>query len=204
VDEPAVDEPAVDEPAVDEPESDAGQDRLLRALRSAFDTASARIRAAAAQEDEKRYGMGTTVTAVLFDDDDFGRAVLMHVGDSRGYLFRDGVLTQLTKDDTYVQALVDQGVITPDSARRHPQRSLVTQAMQGQPIVPYATSLEPREGDVLLLCSDGLSDVVTDDRIARLMGERAGLAECARSLVDAALEEGAPDNVTVVLGELFR
>jgi PPM family protein phosphatase len=197
-------EPTESDPAEGEPDSDGGHDGLLRALRSAFDAATARIRAAAAQDDANRYGMGTTVTAVLFDGDDFGRAALMHVGDSRGYLFRDGVLTQLTKDDTYVQALVDQGVITPDGARRHPQRSLVTQAMQGQPIAPYATSLEPREGDVLLLCSDGLSDVVTDDQIARLMGDRTGLDECARSLVDAALEEGGPDNVTVVLAELLR
>ncbi|HEU5108468.1 MAG TPA: protein phosphatase 2C domain-containing protein, partial [Micromonosporaceae bacterium] len=138
--EPGNDEPAVDEPADGEPAAD--EDPLVGELRAAFDVASGRIRVAAAQDGEQRYGMGTTVTAVLFgraDDGSAGdesagldRAVLMHVGDSRGYLFRDGVLTQLTKDDTYVQALVDQGVLTPDGARRHPQRSLVTQAMQGQ------------------------------------------------------------------------
>jgi protein phosphatase len=180
--------------------------------------------------------MGTTVTAILFaGDGDRGvgdRAVLMHVGDSRGYLFRDGVLTQLTKDDTYVQALVDQGVLTPDGARRHPQRALVTQAMQGQPLDPFVAPLEPRAGDLYLLCSDGLSDVVADDELARILaeattggpttgdqpagdaggnqaggdqaggGDPSGLAGCARALVAAAVEGGAPDNVTVVLGAL--
>jgi protein phosphatase len=157
--------------------------------------------------------MGTTVTAILFAAASTGpggpehaavvgdRVAIMHVGDSRGYLFRDGVLTQLTKDDTYVQALVDQGVLTPDGARRHPQRSLVTQAMQGQPLDPFSTTLEPRPGDVYLLCSDGLSDVVADDELARIVGARTDLADCARRLVEAAVEGGGPDNVTVVLGE---
>jgi protein phosphatase len=179
----------------------SGED-LVAALRAAFDAASERIRAAAAQDDAVRYGMGTTVTALLFSDDLTARVAIMHVGDSRGYLFRDGVLTQLTKDDTYVQALVDRGVLTPDGARRHPQRSLVTQAMQGQPLAPFSTTLEPRAGDVFLLCSDGLSDVVPDDEMAQLIGSRADLRRCAERLVDAAVAAGGPDNVTVVLGEL--
>ena len=162
---------------------------------AAFDTASAQVREAAGAE-AGRDGMGTTVTALLFADDRVG---LAHVGDSRAYLSRDGALSQLTRDDTFVQALVDQGVLTAEAARHHPHRSLVTQAMQGQPLTPYSATLAVLPGDVYLLCSDGLSDVVTNDVIARILGSATDLDQLGRELVAAAVEEGAPDNVTVVL-----
>lgn len=188
---------ALDQPATGGPDRD-GQDELIAALRAAFEEASGLIRVAA-QEDAVREGMGTTVTALLFGAD---RAGLMHIGDSRGYLFRDNELTQLTKDDTFVQALVDQGVITPGDARAHPQRALVTKAMQGQPIAPYAAAVPVQLGDVYLVCSDGLSDVVPDDMISGLLRTRGDLESCAAGLVSAAVAGGGPDNVTVVLAEV--
>lgn len=178
-------------------EADTGED-LVATLQAGFEAASEQIRAAA-EDDAVRDGMGTTVTALLFGAE---RAALMHVGDSRGYLFREGVLTQLTRDDTYVQALVDQGVITAEMARNHPQRALVTQAMQGRPIEPLAVTLTPKAGDVFLLCSDGLSDVVTDEAITAILSTGPDLDARARALVDAAIEGGGPDNVTVVLAEV--
>src|SRR3954454_7325442 len=97
----------------------------LQDMVAALQTPNERIEAAVA-DDDARDGMGTTVTAIVLTDD---RVAALNVGDSRCYLVRDGELTQLTRDDTYVQALVDQGVLTPDDARRHPQRALVTQAV---------------------------------------------------------------------------
>lgn len=188
-----------------DPPADAGQvghvgdEELAAALRAGFEEASTRIRAAA-EEDAVRDGMGTTVTALLFGTD---RAVLMHVGDSRGYLFRDGELTQLSKDDTFVQALVDQGVLTPESARSHPQRSLVTKAMQGQAVAPLCVTVPIRVGDVFLLCSDGLSDVVTDGEMVEALSSCGELDSCASRLVAAAVGAGAPDNVTVLLARVI-
>ena len=101
--------------------------------------------------------MGTTLTAVIFSGD---RAALAHVGDSRAYLLRDGRLNQLTKDDTYVQMLVDQGLIRPEEAAGHPRRAVVTQALQGEPVSPSYVIVEPEPGDRWLLCSDGLTTVV--------------------------------------------
>lgn len=124
-------------------------------------------------------GMGTTVTAAAITND--GDVVVMNVGDSRTYLFRAGRLRQLTHDDTLVQMLIDRGAITAADARRHPQRSIVVEAIDGQPRpAPDVTSLEARVGDRLLLCSDGLSDAVDDREIAAVLetGPRAprGLA----------------------------
>src|ERR671939_1143591 len=115
----------------------------LHDMLAALQTANERIEAAIA-DDDARDGMGTTVTALLLS----GHSVAaLNVGDSRCYLVRDGVMTQLTKDDTYVQALVDQGVLTPDDARRHPQRALVTQAVQGGDFQATGRMVPIREGD---------------------------------------------------------
>src|SRR2546430_5094606 len=126
-------------------------------LRAAVDAANAEIREVARNNPEN-HGMGTTVTALMLDGTEFG---VLHIGDSRGYLLRDGEAQQFTRDDTYVQALVDQGVITKDEARRHPQRSLVTRAVHGQHLPPASSVLAARDGDRFLLCTDGLSDFVT-------------------------------------------
>ncbi|GAA4714641.1 PP2C family protein-serine/threonine phosphatase [Phytohabitans rumicis] len=168
-------------------------------LREAVRGANQRIREVV-DEHPEREGMGTTLTALVDTGDD--RLTLLHIGDSRAYLLREGVLTQLTRDDTYVQSLVDHGVLTPEEARRHPQRSVVTQALQGDDVTPTIAALEAYPGDRYLLCSDGLSDYVTDDAIAAALREYGDLGECAEALIKLTLQGGAPDNVSVVLAEV--
>ncbi len=170
----------------------------LQDLIAALDTANGRIEAAVA-DDDARDGMGTTVTALLLAGD---RVAALNVGDSRCYLVRDGELTQLTRDDTYVQALVDQGVLTPDDARRHPQRALVTQAVQGGPFRPAGRMVPIRPGDRFLLCSDGLSDVVDDDAIGQTLRDEPNRSACAELLVKHALLAGGPDNISVVVADV--
>jgi protein phosphatase len=173
-------------------------DDPLRALRMAVEAANQDIRDTAA-DDRAKEGMGTTVTAILHGQDRFG---LLHVGDSRAYLFRDGALSQLTRDDTYVQVLVDQGVLTPEAARNHPQRSLVTRAVDGAHLAATCRIVDLRGGDRILLCSDGLSDFVTDAAIGTTLESYRDLDECAGQLVKLTLQAGAPDNVTVVVADL--
>jgi protein phosphatase len=167
-------------------------------LRAAVSEANREI-GEAVGADPTRAGMGTTLTAVLFDGE---RATLVHVGDSRGYLLRNSHLTQLTRDDTYVQALIDRGAITVDEAARHPHRSVVTQALQGEEVNPTYTVMRTRAGDRFLLCSDGLSDVLDDAAIALALRESTDLPDCAAHLVKLALAGGGPDNVTVVLADV--
>lgn len=169
-------------------------------LREAFEQASAAVRAAI-EADAGREGMGTTFTAMLAGVDSIG---LIHVGDSRAYFLHDGELTQLTKDETYVQSLLDEGAITPEEAIGHPQRSVVTRVMQGQPTTPASAVLEPADGARFLLCSDGLSDVVPAEEVAAILGEHADGAECADQLVKAALRGGGPDNVSVIIADVSR
>ncbi|HEX8631680.1 MAG TPA: protein phosphatase 2C domain-containing protein [Catenuloplanes sp.] len=170
----------------------------LPALRAAVHAGNQDIRSAAAG-DEAREGMGTTVTALLLADDELA---LLNVGDSRCYRVRDGQLTQLTRDDTYVQALVDQGALSPADARRHPQRALVTKAVQGEPLAPAGMVLKVQPGDRYLLCSDGLSDYVDDDLIDQTLRSYPDPQQCAGELVKRALAVGAPDNVTVIVADI--
>ncbi|WP_041832559.1 PP2C family serine/threonine-protein phosphatase [Actinoplanes sp. N902-109] len=170
----------------------------LQDLIAALGTANERIEAAV-KDDDARDGMGTTVTSLMLAGD---RAAALNVGDSRCYLVRDGELTQITKDDTYVQALVDQGVLTPDDARRHPQRALVTQAVQGGPFRPAGRMVPVRPGDRFLLCSDGLSDYVDDEVIAATLRSFPDRQVCAAELIARTLEAGAPDNVTVIVADV--
>lgn len=162
-------------------------DGLLRANR--------RIRYAIESQPELE-GMGTTLTALHASGDELQ---LAHIGDSRAYLWRDGELTQLSRDDTFVQGLVDTGVISSAEARSHPQRSLVTQAMNGGGMDPTYGTVAPRSGDRYLLCSDGLTDYVETGAIIRTLTSGTDLDQCASDLVDLALAVGAPDNVTVVV-----
>lgn len=171
----------------------------LQDLVAALETANDRIEAAVA-DDGARDGMGTTVTALLLSGD---RMAALNVGDSRCYLMRDGALTQMTRDDTYVQELVDQGVLTPDDARRHPQRALVTQAVQGGPFRPAGRMVPIRDGDRFLLCSDGLTDYVTDEAIGETMVRQRDRYDCARELIQRTLDAGAPDNVSVVVCDVI-
>lgn len=151
-----------------------------------------------AHSDPANEGMGTTATALLLADD---QATLLHIGDSRAYLLRGEVLTQLTRDDTLVQSLVDRGALTPEEARHHPQRSIITAAVQGRELTPSVTVLPVLAADRFLLCSDGLSDIVTDLTITQTLLSYRELAECVERLVKLALQAGAPDNVTVILAD---
>ncbi len=143
-------------------------------------------------------GMGTTLTAILFAGDRLG---MVHIGDSRGYLLRDGELAQITKDDTFVQTLVDEGRITADEAHSHPQRSLIMRALTGQEVEPTLIMREAREGDRYLLCSDGLSDPVSQETILDAL-KVPDVADSADRLIELALRGGGPDNVTVVVADV--
>jgi len=167
----------------------------LDCLAAAVDLATARIRATIDARPELD-GMGTTLTAMLVND---RRVILTHVGDSRAYLLRDGLLHRLTVDDTYVQLLVEQGAITPEEATRHPHRSVVTRVVQGEPVHAVSTVLRPYPGDRYLLCSDGLSDVVGEEMIRQAMRANLEPQVCAQELVGLALHGGGPDNVTAVV-----
>ncbi|HPU13958.1 MAG TPA: protein phosphatase 2C domain-containing protein [Aeromicrobium sp.] len=143
-------------------------------------------------------GMGTTLDALLWDGT---KLAFAHIGDSRAYRFREGRLTQLSTDHTFVQSLVDEGRITADEARVHPHRSLLLRAILGRDdFEPEFSWIQPAAGDRYLLCSDGLSDMVHDDAIEQaLRAETIDFA--ATELVRLALEAGGSDNVTVVLAE---
>ncbi|MBM7368667.1 PP2C family protein-serine/threonine phosphatase [Gordonia hydrophobica] len=177
----------------DEPGGD-----LLSALERATAAGNAAIAAQVAKQPELD-GMGTTLTAILFAGNRIG---LCHVGDSRGYLHRDGQLSQITRDDTFVQSLVDEGRITAEQAHTHPQRSLIMRALTGQEVEPTLIMREARAGDRYLLCSDGLSDVVSDETLADTLGSIDDYHACADRLVELALRSGGPDNVTVVVADV--
>ncbi|HKT00793.1 MAG TPA: protein phosphatase 2C domain-containing protein [Rugosimonospora sp.] len=181
----------------------------LPALREAVEAANEEI-GEAGRADPVRDGMGTTVTALLLagsisgGDGTGAELALLHVGDSRGYLFRGGELCRLTKDDTFVQELVDQGVLTVDEVRHHPLRSVITRAVQGRPLEPSLAALTARLGDRYLLCSDGLSDVVDDAALARTLAAQPAASDCVRELIQQALDAGGPDNITVVVADVVE
>jgi protein phosphatase len=153
-----------------------------------------------AQTDEAHSGMGTTLTAVLVED---GTIVAGHVGDSRLYCLRDGRLERLTRDHSLVEELVRRGELDPEEAKDHPQRSIITRALGPEPEVEVETFTSPgRAGDVYLLCSDGLTTMVSEERVAEILRESSSLEEAAGALVDEANEAGGRDNVTVVLFRL--
>jgi PPM family protein phosphatase len=146
-------------------------------------------------------GMSTTVTAVALGDE---RCVVANLGDSRTYLLRDGALTQLTHDDSWVQLMIDSGELTPEEARDHPRRSLVLAALDGEPDRgPSLTTFEARPGDRLLLCSDGLSDVVDDAALEATL-RLASREECAARLIELALAAGGRDNISAVVADVAR
>ena len=177
----------------DEPGGDL-LDKLEQATRRGNDAIAAQV-----SRSPELDGMGTTLTAILFAGSRIG---LCHVGDSRAYLYRDGQLTQITRDDTFVQTLVDEGQITAEQAHVHPQRSLIMRALTGQPVEPTLTVREARPGDRYLLCSDGLSDVVTSETLADTLGSVEDHRACADRLIELALRGGGPDNVTVVVADV--
>lgn len=176
---------------------DPGDADVLALLAAAAEDANASIEASIAKNPEQN-GMGTTLTALMFNGTQFG---LIHVGDSRGYRLRGGELTQITVDDTFVQSLVEQGKLQAEDVSSHPQKSLILKAYTGRPVEPYLELLDARAGDRYLLCSDGLSDPVTHETIASTVGTGTP-AEAAQRLIELALRSGGPDNVTVVIADV--
>lgn len=176
----------------DEPGGD-----LLAKLDAAVRAGNSAIAAQVEMEPDLE-GMGTTLTAILFAGNRLG---LVHIGDSRGYLLRDGELTQITKDDTFVQTLVDEGRITREEAHSHPQRSLIMRALTGHEVEPTLSMREVRSGDRYLLCSDGLSDPVSDETILEAL-KIPDVTDSADRLIELALRGGGPDNVTVVVADV--
>jgi serine/threonine protein phosphatase PrpC len=168
--------------------------RLERSVREA----NRRLRQAM-DDDPRLRGMGSTTIAMLRSGN---KLAMAHIGDSRAYLLRDGTLSQITKDHSFVQQLVDEGRITSDEALDHPQRSLVTRVMTGQADdEPDLSMRELRAGDRYLLCSDGLSDFVRRDVIEEILTDAATPAAAAERLVEVALKASARDNVTVVVAD---
>jgi serine/threonine protein phosphatase PrpC len=150
--------------------------------------------------DEAHRGMGTTLTAAKVTGDDVS---IGHVGDSRAYRFRDGVLEQLTRDHSLVAELERSGQITAEAAEHHPQRSIITRALGPEPDVEVDTyTLSARGGDLFLLCSDGLTSMVSDDDLGSILRSSASLEEAADALVRAANQSGGKDNITVVMFRL--
>jgi PPM family protein phosphatase len=177
-----------------------GEQAVVGAVR----TANARIFERALQ-DPAVAGMGTTATVALVDER-AGRLTLAHVGDSRAYLFRENSLEQLTTDHSLVGELVRSGRLTEAEAAVHPHRSVITRALGTEADVEVDTrTVELRAGDLLLLCSDGLSAMLRDDQIVRLLRETgADPPQAAEALVRAANAAGGEDNVTVVIVELLE
>jgi len=171
---------------------------LAQALAEGALAANERIRETV-DENPHMEGMGTTLVAFLFGGSSMG---LINIGDSRAYRFRDGVLEQITRDDTYVQMLVDEGRITPEEASVHPQRSLIMRALGTGDLDPVASTFDPVPGDRYMLCSDGLSGVVSDETIAQTLSDFADPKEATERLVQLALRGGGPDNITVIVADV--
>jgi serine/threonine protein phosphatase PrpC len=147
-----------------------------------------------------RAGMGTTLTAVYVDDAELAVA---HVGDSRAYLFRDGELGRLTQDHTLVEELLRRGKLTEEQAAEHPQRSIITRALGVDPEVDVDTrTYKARAGDVVLLCSDGLTSMISEKKVSAILSQEPDLDRAAEGLIAEANEAGGRDNITVILFRL--
>lgn len=166
--------------------------RLLSALR----IANTRV-IDAMKKDARLRGMGTTVVACLIESDS---ASVAHVGDSRGYLIRDNQMSRITSDHSWVFEQVQAGMLTEAEAEKHPLRNVITRALGGgNNVVPDASEIELREGDHFLFCSDGLTGMVSEDDILRIVMEGPDLEEAGQQLIKQANEHGGHDNITVVL-----
>jgi PPM family protein phosphatase len=174
-------------------------DQLLDALARAVATASSTLHEMSV-EDPSLEGMGTTLTALLWS----GTTVAVcHIGDSRAYLLRDGELRQITRDHTLVQSLVDDGRLSPAQAAIHPQRSLVMRALQsGTEAEPDLFTIEAKAGDRYLLCSDGLSDVVSEETLRDTLIRCTDRDQAVGQLTDLAIRGGGPDNITCIVADV--
>jgi serine/threonine protein phosphatase PrpC len=185
--------PVLTAPDID---TDSIEDLLLNSLH----TIDAEISRVSSDEIELR-GMGTTLTALLIRD---GRVALLHVGDSRCYRLRGNTFEQLTHDHTVLQELLDSGTISISEAQDHPQRSMLTQVLMGEGSVdPVLMVYEVNSKDRFLLCSDGLSSVLTEKEIKSLL-KKSNRDEAVEALIEATYVNGAPDNVTVVVADVIE
>jgi len=158
----------------------------------------------ASLDDSTQSGMGTTLTALAIVPGEEPRVLVANVGDSRTYLFRNGALTRLSVDHSYVQELVNEGILTPEEARVHPRRNIVTRAMGiERTVMVDVFSHLVRTGDRIVLCSDGLVDEVADADIALLLSQHSDPQETAEVLVMAANANGGRDNTTVVVLDIL-
>ncbi|WIY04380.1 protein phosphatase 2C domain-containing protein [Amycolatopsis mongoliensis] len=178
-------------------DDDEPRDDLLAQLREAVANGNAAI-AELVSQDPDLDGMGTTLTAVLFAGTRLG---LVHVGDSRAYLLRGGQFAQITRDDSFVNELLEQGRITPEEAAVHPQRSLLLKALTGHEVEPSLTVREARPGDRYLICSDGLSGMVSDETLTEAV-QIPDPQQCADRMIELALKGGGTDNVTVIIADV--
>ena len=178
-------------------DDDEPGDDLLSQLREAVSGGNAAISELVANDPDLD-GMGTTLTAMLFSG---ARMGMVHVGDSRAYLFRNAQFTQITRDDSFVNELLEQGRITADQAATHPQRSLLLKALTGHEVEPSLTVREARAGDRYLLCSDGLSGMVSDETLAEAI-QIPDPQHCADRMIELALKGGGTDNVTVIVADV--
>lgn len=177
------------------PDAGTPEERLSTLVREANHQIYERSRA-----DRQRAGMGTTLTAAYVDD---AHVAIAHVGDSRAYLFRDGTLQRLTQDHSLVDELVRRGKLTEEQAAEHPQRSIITRALGPEPDVEVDTWTYPaRAGDVVLLCSDGLTSMISEQSVREVLAAHSNLDEAADGLIYEANEAGGRDNITVVLFRL--
>lgn len=177
---------------------DGGSDRE-RSLRERIAQANARIHELS-RSNADQAGMGTTLTALYVGTDS---VALAHVGDSRAYCLRDGSLVRLTEDHSLVDELIRQGRLTPAEAQDHPQRSVITRALGPEPTVQADTSTwQARGGDVYLICSDGLTTMVPEESLERILRGAASLRDAGEAMVAAANAAGGRDNITVILVRL--
>jgi protein phosphatase len=177
------------------PDDGSPEERLAARVREANHQIYERSRA-----DRGRAGMGTTLTAAYVDD---AHVAIAHVGDSRAYLFRDGTLQRLTQDHSLVDELVRRGKLTEEQAAEHPQRSIITRALGPEPDVEVDTWTYPgRPGDVILLCSDGLTSMISEQSVREVLAANENLDAAADALIHEANEAGGRDNITVVLFRL--
>ncbi len=180
-------------------DEDLPASELLRALAEAVTRANQRLHDMVAA-DPSIGGMGTTLTAMLWSPP---RVALCHIGDSRAYVLSGGEFQQITHDHTLVQSLVDDGRISPDEAATHPQRSLLLRALDGSTEVEPDLSLhEAKVGDRYLLCSDGLSGVVSEQTLHRTLATIAEPDDCVRQLIELAIKGGGPDNITCIVADV--
>jgi serine/threonine protein phosphatase PrpC len=176
------------------------ESELIDALAAAVTTAKQALRRIV-DSDPSVGSMGTTLTALLWAG---GSAAICHIGDSRAYLVRDGDLYQITRDHTFVQALIDQGRIRPEEASTHPQRSLLLRALDGRTDAdPDLSMLDATVGDRYLICSDGLPVAVSDEQILQTLVEQAEPGDAVVALIERAIKGGAPDNVTCIVADVI-